>query len=93
MKWTPDFLKETSATLERLGLADCSVCGGRTLERDDRPYIVGVGGVRGSELEDQDTNIVYFLRISCDTCGHVLLFDSEKFRDGDAPVLQQGRPR
>lgn len=49
--------------------------------------------------EDGDTDVTFAVRIECTTCGHLMLFNAEKYRTGDEPILvreraeEKGQPR
>jgi hypothetical protein len=38
------------------------------------------------------TNIVFLVRITCELCGHTLLFDSERFTGADEPAFDPEPP-
>lgn len=88
MLYTNEVLERISAELQRLGLGTCPVCSGSALNTDRRPVVMTVGG--GGGLEDSTTNIAYHLRILCDMCGHVMLFDVERYVSGDDRILETG---
>jgi hypothetical protein len=86
--FTKNVLERLAANLQQLGLATCPVCGGAALNTDRRPVVMTVGG--GDRLRDSTTNIAYHLRILCDMCGHVMLFDVERYVSGDEPIFETG---
>jgi len=87
MRFTDAFLIEMQEQLGRLGLRTCLVCQSDELLFDRRPQVATVGGLDVRAPLTENTNIVYLIRVECSTCGHVLTFNSERFRDGDSPIL------
>jgi hypothetical protein len=51
---------------------------GPPLECDDLP----IG-------DDHDYHLTFAVRIECTTCGHLMLFNAEKYRTGDEPILER----
>jgi hypothetical protein len=86
MRFREQAVEQITAHLQQLGLARCPVCSGETLGVDRRPVWMYVGGV--PEAKDSTTNIVYLLRVLCQVCGHVMLFDSEQYAKGDDPIFE-----
>lgn len=43
-------------------------------------------------VSEKSTNVPFMLRVYCDTCGHSMLFDSERFFRGNVPTLESEGP-
>jgi hypothetical protein len=57
--------------------------------------LLDVGGFhheKDDPRHDPEANVMFMVRVYCQLCGYVLLFDSEQFRGGDEPVLFMGPP-
>ena len=97
MRWRQTFMAEVSETLQRLGMEGCPVCSsaeslsmsqfpvllvdGRTLPCGDVP-LVG----------EQDTgDVIFAVRIECQTFGHLMLFNAQKYRTEDERILVRER--
>ena len=95
MRWRQSFITEVSLALQQLGLRACPICGsaetlgigrfpafwldgGPPLDSDDLP----LGG-------DDDYHLTFAIRIECTACGHLMLFNAEKYRTGDEPILER----
>lgn len=86
MRWTRDSFSESAGALQRLGLKTCTICASEQLEVDDRPVQLLVGG--SEQRRDEQTNVVYLLRVECAGCGLTMTFSAERYRDGDTPILR-----
>jgi Zn ribbon nucleic-acid-binding protein len=97
MRWRQSFIAEVSQALQGLGLRACPVCGsadalaigrfpaflldgGPAPDRDDLPL-----------GEDHDYDLTFAVRIECAACGHLMLFNAEKYRTGDEQILVRDR--
>jgi hypothetical protein len=92
MRWRPTFISEVSRTLEQLGMKICSVCGSAdSLDISPFPVILvdcrapssaamPLDGAEGDEM-------IFAIRAECLICGHLSLFNSEKYRNGDEKIL------
>jgi hypothetical protein len=89
MRFRKTFLAETRDTLNRLGLDACTVCGSRDRGFLTTPVVLPIGGAPRPDNPDPEANFLFALALRCDTCGNLVLFDSEKFRK-DQPTLVQG---
>jgi hypothetical protein len=47
------------------------------------PWVAAATGVA---MVDDDTDVLHFVRVECEVCGHSLLFNTEKFFKGDDPI-------
>ncbi len=94
MVWfTQQALDTMSERITQLGLATCPVCGSDQLGLMRWPGVLHVGGHRErGDPRDSSENILFMAIVECQLCGHVLLFDSEKFHGGDERILQPGEP-
>jgi Zn ribbon nucleic-acid-binding protein len=97
MRWRQSFIAEVSQALQQLGLRVCPVCGSAdTLGIGRFPVFLLDGGPRldGDDLpqgEDHDYNLTFAVRIECTVCGHLMLFNAEKYRTGDKQILVRER--
>jgi hypothetical protein len=88
MIFRQESIEEIVANIKRMGgLEACPICAGTNLLADQRPMVADVGGTQN--LQDSATNITYHLRVVCDGCGYVLLFDAERHRSGDHPLFER----
>ena len=39
---------------------------------------------------DRDGDITFAVRVECTTCGHLMLFNSERYRTGDEKIMVRG---
>ena len=97
MRWTQCFIAEVSQALQQLGLRACAVCGSAEALGIGRfPVFVVEGGppLHGDDPplgEDHDYDLTFAVRIECTACGHLMLFNSTKYRTGDEPILVRDR--
>ena len=96
MRWRQSFIAEVSQALQQLGLRACPICGsadalgiGRfpAFLLDGRPP-PDVDDLRLGENHDYD--LTFAVRIECTVCGHLMLFNTQKYRTGDEPILLPG---
>ena len=94
MRWTPPALEEMAERIVQMGLSTCSVCGTGSMSVLNRPVVAEIGGNvfiakdrSAQEAGGQDHNILFLVAVTCDVCGHVLLFDSERLTPGDQPII------
>jgi hypothetical protein len=74
-------LDSLGAHLEQLGVGNCPACGSSALRADRRPVLMYVGGT--PTIKDSATNMLFLLRLFCEICGYVMLFDTEKYATSD----------
>ena len=97
MRWRQSFIAEVSQALQQLGLRACPICGSADALGVGRfPVFLLDGGLPpdsdDSPLgEDHDHDLTFAVRIECTACGHLMLFNSSKFRTEDEPILIRGR--
>ncbi len=92
---TQDVHAEVGGTLQNLGVKTCPMCGSAELGIGRRPVLIVDGEfpspVGGVPLEaDRDRQMYFAVQIECATCGYVMLFNSQRYRTGDAQVLVRG---
>ena len=92
VKWAAPVREEIAAHLVRLGLTKCPICDAETLSIDGRPVALPVGGAPWTNPErekpkDPDADVYFMVRIECEVCGYNMLFNVERFHDGDTPVF------
>jgi hypothetical protein len=92
VRFREDILGTIGQRVAALGLQACPVCDRQPLAVDRRPVILSVGGaawaVEGSGA-DATTDVLYMLAVTCDLCGHAMLFNAEKFYGGDEPIFER----
>jgi len=98
MRWCPGFMDEVIETLEQLGMQACPVCGSAdSLGMSPFPVLLVDAGVSGDDdapqgEERNDGNITFAVRVECATCGHLMLFNSLRFRSGDQKIMMRELP-
>ena len=93
MKWTPAAVALISERIAQLGLSSCPVCSGETLGMMHHPVVAHRGGIVGGATEDSGTGTVYLVAVECHLCGHVLLFNSDRFSTGDGSLIEREAPK
>ena len=97
MRWRQSFITEVSQALQQLGLRACPVCSSPdALGIGSFPVFVFDGGLPpdGDDPplgEDHDYDLTLAVRIECTACGHIMLFNSSKYRTDDEPILVRER--
>ena len=97
MRWRQSFIAEVSQALQQLGLRACPICGSADALGIGRfPTFLVEGGhpPDGDHLpvgEDDDTDLTLAVRIECTVCGHLMLFNAQKYRTGDERILVRER--
>jgi hypothetical protein len=82
-------LDDLAARVKQLGVRDCPACGSSALHVDRRPVLMYVGGA--PVIEDRTANVLFLFRLFCETCGYVMLFDTEKYATSDE-LLYEANP-
>jgi len=94
MRWRRTFMEEVARTLQQLGMNVCPVCGlAESLDMNDFPVLVANGRLPlgGDDLsEDDEGDLTFAVRMDCTTCGHLMLFDAQRYRTGDEEILVLG---
>jgi hypothetical protein len=97
MRWRQSFIAEVSQALQQLGLRVCPICGSADalgIGRFPAFWLEGGPPPDGDDLplgEDQDYDLIFAVRIECTACGHLMLFNAQKYRTGDEPILVRER--
>jgi len=97
MRWRQTFVAEIFESLQQLGLRACPVCGSvESLNIGEFPVVL-VDGDFSSEAEaltsgEERGDLTFAVRVECGTCGHLMLFNAQKFRTGDEKIIE-GRIR
>lgn len=93
MRWSQSFLAEVSQSLRQLGLTTCPVCGlADSLEAGHLPVLLVDGGFPpgtddNSLREDGDGGLTFSVRIECNACGYLMLFNAQRFRTADEKII------
>jgi Zn ribbon nucleic-acid-binding protein len=97
MRWCQSFLAEVSQALQQLGLRACPICGSAdALGMGRFPVFLLEGGPAPDRDdlalgEDHDYDLIFAVRIECAACGHLMLFNAQKYRTGDEQILVRDR--
>jgi hypothetical protein len=95
MRWRPAFMAEVFETLQQLGLRACPVCGSaESLSMSHFPVLMVDGRFppEGDELplgDYREGDLTFAVRIECAICGHLMLFNAQRHRNGDAKILER----
>jgi hypothetical protein len=97
MRWRKAFMAEVSEALQQLGLQACPVCGSAdSLGMGRFPVLLVDAGFPPDDDDfpvtgdNRDGDMTFAVRIECTTCGHVMLFNSERYRRGDEKIMVRG---
>jgi hypothetical protein len=89
--WKRSAHERMAALIVQLGIQSCGICGSEALVMGPSPVMLPVGGTAwdppGTPLRG---NVLFMALVRCETCGHALLFDSEKLMHGDEDVFWIG---
>ena len=95
MRWRQTFLAEALESLHQLGMTACPVCGSaESLSMSPFPVIL----VEGQFPPEADAtpggqergDLTFAVRVECSTCGHLMLFNAQRFRTGDDKIIEGG---
>ncbi|WP_405971689.1 hypothetical protein OG496_18860 [Streptomyces sp. NBC_00988] len=91
-RWRKKFLTEVTEKLVQLGLKSCPVCNSESLGAKPWPVMAEIGGLHSAKdiVADDDQNVLFLVGVECSACGHLLLFNSERFRTGNDATLVRG---
>ena len=98
MRWHQNFMAEVSQSLHQLGLRACPVCGSPdSLGVGHFPLFLVDGGPPPNAEDvplgkDRDHDITFAVRIECTVCGHLMLFNAERYRTGDEAIMVRDLP-
>jgi hypothetical protein len=93
MRWRRTFLAEVFESLIQLGLRECPVCGSaESLGMSPFPAILvdGEFPLDSDALPEEEGDLTFAVRIECSTCGHLMLFNAQRYRTGDAKIIEDG---
>ena len=95
MRWRKPFIVEVVGTLQNFGVRACPLCGSAELGIGRRPVLLVDGAfppkVGGLPLEaDHDRHVDFAVEIECTTCGHIMLFNAERYRTGGEAIMVAG---
>jgi len=87
-------MTEVFESLLRLGLRACPVCGSaESLSMSPFPAILVDGEFPldpDALPEEEGGDLTFAVRIECTTCGHLMLFNAQRYRTGDVRILEDG---
>lgn len=93
MRWRRSFMDEVLETLEQLSMQICPVCGSAdSLGMSPFPVLLVDAGYSGDDdappgVERSGGDMTFAVRIECGTCGHLMLFNSLRFRTKDQKIM------
>ena len=82
-----------AARIGELGRSECPVSHTGVILVARHPALIPTGGLHQDEADprhDPDANVTFAVRLTCDVCGYMLLFDSEKFHPTGEKTLFVG---
>lgn len=94
MRWRPEFMFEVWKALHQLGMEACPVCRSTdALGISPSPAIIvdaepPPGPDDLATGEEPGGDLTFAVRVECATCGHLMLFNSEKYRTADEKILE-----
>jgi DNA-directed RNA polymerase subunit RPC12/RpoP len=93
MRWRQTFMAEVFESLQQLGLTACPVCGSpESLEMSPFPVVLIDGDfppeAEALTAEEARGDMTFAVRVECGTCGHLTLFNAQKFRTGDEKIIE-----
>jgi len=97
MRWRQSFIAEVSQALQQLGLRVCPVCGSADALGIGRfpTFLVEGGSLPDGDHfpigEDDDMDVTLAVRVECTVCGHLMLFNAQKYRTEDELILVRER--
>ena len=96
MRWRQSFMAEVAETLQHLGMKACPVCGSaESLSMGRFPTLLVDGSLPSDagnlSPEERGGDLTFAVRVECATCGHLMLFDSRRYRTGDEKIMEATR--
>jgi DNA-directed RNA polymerase subunit RPC12/RpoP len=89
-------MAEVSESLQQLGMWACPVCGSaESLGMSPFPVLIVDGEFPpgADDLppgEGRDGDLTLAIRVECTTCGHLMLFNAERYRTADEKIIVPG---
>jgi hypothetical protein len=95
MRWCQTFMAEVSESLLQLGMRACPVCGStESLGMSPFPVLLVDGEIPDADDlplgGDRDGDLTLAIRVECITCGHLMLFNAERYRTGGDKIIVAG---
>ena len=92
MRWRPTFMAEVHQSLQQLGMTACPVCGSAEfLGISPFPVLLANGEFPpDADGDDCEGDLTFAIRVDCIMCGHLMLFDSTRYRTGDEKIMMLG---
>ena len=95
MRWRQTFMAEVHESLVQLGLRACPVCSSaESLSMSPFPVILEEGDfaaeAEACPLGGAHGDLTFAVRVECRICGHLLLFNAQRFRTGDEKIMEYG---
>lgn len=93
MRFRKRVTEAMAARIVELGLSECPVCHTGAILISRQPAHVSTGGFhygKGDPRNDPDANVIFAVQLTCDVCGYLMLFDSEKFYTGNDRIFING---
>jgi hypothetical protein len=93
MRFREKSLEQMAARIGELGLSECPVCHTGAILVARHPALIPIGGLyqdKADPRHDPDADVIFAVRLTCDVCGYMLLFDSEKFQPSNETTLFVG---
>ena len=81
-------MTEVARVLHQLGMGDCPLCGSaRSLAMSPFPVLLADAGFADAEDPRSAGDLTFAVRVECTICGHLLLFNAQKYRTGDEKII------
>ena len=85
-------MTEVARMLHQLGMGVCPVCGSaRSLAVSPFPVLLADAGFPDAEDSisggDCGGDLTFAIRVECATCGHLTLYNAQKYRTADETIL------
>jgi hypothetical protein len=95
MRWGEGFLAEVKQLLRQFGLVVCPVCrladslgvGHLPVLLVDGGFPAGTEGSSPAPDGDGDGDLIFAMRVECNACGYLMLFNAQRFRTADEKIL------
>jgi len=92
VRWAEQVRAGVAAHLGRHDSQRCPACHAETLEVNDKPVLLVLGGAAWPNPPhmgplDKDTQVDFMVRVECSQCGYNLLFNSDRFHGSNSPAF------